>query len=59
MTDKELFKLYHKSVDGDEEAQVILLEELIKILLDVRRSTNRRQKVFKRPTKNKNDIIVG
>jgi len=59
MTDKEIFKLYHKSVDGDEEAQVILLEELIKVLLDVRRSTNRTQKVFKQPTHNKNDIIVG
>lgn len=59
MTDKEIFKLYHKSVDGDEEAQVILLEELIKVLLDVRRSTNRTQKVFKQPTDNPDDIIIG
>lgn len=59
MTDKDILKLYDKSIKGDEEAQVKLLSELIKVLLDVRRSTNRSQKVFKSPTNNKNDIIVG
>ena len=66
ITDDEVFKAIEEINNEDEKALANALKSLLFITLDTRqflrkmyKNTNVKQRVYKRPTKNSKDIIIG
>jgi hypothetical protein len=62
ITDKKILDLVKKYSEGDEEAGNVLLLSVIHLLLDIRRSVEKRpaKNIVTDPTKaKKGDIVVG